>query len=51
MFDDINAMTPIETMTMEINYPRVGGASSSTGHRSRGGWLRKMFKWKRSVSS
>ena len=50
MFDDINAMTPIETMTMEINFG-VGGASSSTGHRSRGGWLRKMFKWKRSVSS
>lgn len=45
VFTEINAHTPIETMTMDSS-PSVVPSHA----RGRSGWLRKMFKWKRSVS-
>lgn len=43
VFTEINAHTPIETMTMDSN-PSVVPSHA----RGRSSWLRKMFKWKRS---
>ena len=46
-FEEINTLHPIERMTMSTNY----GAHSGAQHSQSGqGWLRKVFKWKRSVS-
>ena len=48
MFDEINKNTPIEAMTLDSN---TGQCAVSPTERSRGGWLGKMFRWKRQVGS
>lgn len=47
VFDEINQITPIEGMTLDSN--TGAGVTSPTTERSRGGWLGKMFRWKRQV--
>ena len=46
VFDEINKTTPIESMTLDSN---TGQAMLSPTERPRGGWLGKMFRWKRQV--
>ena len=47
VFEEINERSPIESMTLESN---SGMASPPSGARAHGGWLRKLFKRKKSVS-
>jgi G protein-coupled receptor kinase len=47
VFEEINERSPIESMTLESN---SGMASPPSGARAHGGWLRKLFKRKKSSS-
>ena len=44
-FDEINAQSPIDSMTMGSS-----AEAMATSPVAEGGWLRRVFKWKRSVS-